>query len=138
MSCVQYYYLASILTSMASTYSLPSSLSLSTALASLLTSIFIILVHNSRLALFSVFFTAPLPSLSAPQLLSLLSSPCPLIRNLALSSLSRQLDLSASVRGYVFSLSQPGGHPTNWTRGKWIDELGGTIIRNRQLLGNNH
>ena len=115
VSCVQYYYLASILTSLASTYSLPSSLSLATALASLLTSIFIILVHNSRLALFSVFFTAPLPSLSAPQLLSLLSSPCPLIRNLALSSLSRQLDLSASIRGHVFSLSQPGGHPTNWT-----------------------
>ena len=115
VSCVQYYYLASILTSLASTYSLPSSLSLSTALASLLTSTFIILVHNSRLALFSVFFTAPLAALSAPQLLSLLTSPCPLIRNLALSSLSRQLDLSASVRGHVFSLSQPGGHPTNWT-----------------------
>merc|ERR1740128_344365 len=115
VSCVQYYYLASILTSLASTYSLPSSLSLSTALASLLTSTFIILVHNSRLALFSVFFTAPLPALSSSQLLSLLTSPCPLIRNLALSSLSRQLDLSASVRGHVFSLSQPGGHPTNWT-----------------------
>jgi len=115
VSCVQYYYLASILTSLASTYSLPSSLSISTALASLLTSTFIILVHNSRLALFSVFFTAPLPALSTPQLLSLLTSPCPLIRNLALSSLSRQLDLSASVRGHVFSLSQPGGHPTNWT-----------------------
>ena len=115
VSCVQYYYIASILTSLASTYSLPSSLSLSTALASLFTSAFIILVHNSRLALFSVFFTSPLPSLSAPQLLSLLTSPCPLIKNLALSYLARQLDLSASIRGHVFSLSQPGGHPTNWT-----------------------
>ena len=115
VSCVQYYYLASILTSIASNYSLPSSLTPSTALASLLVSTFIILVPNSRLAMFSIFLTHPLPPLPHSQLLSLLTSPCPLIRNLALSSLSRQLVLSASLRGHVFSLSQPGGHPTNWT-----------------------
>ena len=56
VSCVQYYYLASILTSLASTYSLPSSLSLSTALASLLTSTFIILVPNSRLTLWKTLY----------------------------------------------------------------------------------
>ena len=126
---VQYYLAASLVTSLATARSLPCSASPATLLAALLVSLVVVLGHRTRLALFSVHLTAPLPELPPCQLLSLLSSRVPLVRTLGLQSVARQLVTSPATRGHVFALSQPGGHPTNWVlvRKVCLDNISGVV-----------
>ena len=75
---------------------------------------FLTVSHNTRFAVFSIYLTSPLPTVDHPQLLMFLTSSSSLLRTLSLQFLSRQATLTSSIRSHIFSLSQPGGHPTNW------------------------
>jgi len=94
--------------------SLPCQLSLSLGLTALVNTTFLTLVNNTRSSVFSIYLTAPLSELPQSELLQYTSSKSALLQTLALQSLSRQVTTNPSIRSHIFSLSQPGGHPTNW------------------------
>jgi len=92
----------------------PCQLSLTLALATLVNTVFLTLVNNTRAAVFSIYLTSPLTELPQSELLQYTTSKSALLQTLALQSLSRQVTTNPSIRSHIFSLSQPGGHPTNW------------------------
>ena len=89
-------------------------ISLSLFTAAFTVNVLVIIVDLTRLKIFSVCVTAPLPSFTTDQLVTSLSSSTPLFNLLTLQSLARQTATNSSTRCTLFSLSQPGGHPHNW------------------------
>jgi len=111
---LQYYVVTSFLIWGCFYQSLPCQLSLSLGLTALVNTTFLTLVNNTRSSVFSIYLTAPLSELPQSELLQYTSSKSALLQTLALQSLSRQVTTNPSIRSHIFSLSQPGGHPTNW------------------------
>merc|ERR1719186_278711 len=116
---LKYYYVLYFILSLAISSSLPLapissffSISLFTAALSVCT--LVIIVNSTRLKVFEIFLSAPLPPLPLDQLISSLSPSPPLLHLLSLQSLARLTATSTSARSNIFSLSQPGGHPHSW------------------------
>lgn len=113
---LKYYYVLYLVSFMVITSSLPlSPINTSLFLAAMSITISILLINYTKLRVFSVFLTAPLPTASLEQILSSLSpSSPPLLHHLSLQALARLTATSSSARSAIFSLSQPGGHPHSW------------------------
>lgn len=113
---LKYYYFLYIVSVMVIFSSLPiSPLSTTLLMAAMSITTLILLTNYTKLKIFSVFLSAPLPSVPLEQVLSSLSpSSPPLLYHLSLQSLSRLTATSLPTRSTIFSLSQPGGHPHSW------------------------
>jgi len=107
------YLAAASLHSLATAAALPAVLNPQAVLSCLLSVTLVQLTHSARFAVFSVFLTAPLER-SLPELLDGLSSPAPLHALLASRALAGLVRSSPQARQELYSLSQPGGHPTHW------------------------
>ena len=113
---LQYYLISSIVFSLVFYQTLPCSVSLSAPVSAGVITLFLVMSHNIRLKIFSLVLTSPLTSLTHAQLLTnlTLATSSPLLRLLCLQSISEQTRTSPDIRSHLFSLSQPGGHPTHW------------------------
>merc|ERR1719427_1947697 len=113
---LKYYYVLYFMLSLAISSSLPlaplsSFFSISLFIAAFSVTTLVVIVNSTRLKVFSIFLSAPLPPLPLDQLISSLSPSPPLLHLLSLQSLARLTATSTSARSTIFSLSQPGGHP---------------------------
>merc|ERR1719341_1013476 len=116
---LKYYYVLYFMATLAISSGLPlaptsSFFSLSLFAAALSLTTLVIIVNTTRLKVFSIFLTAPLPSQPLEQLIPSLSPSSPLLNLLSLQYLARLTSTSSSARSTIFSLSQPGGHPHSW------------------------
>ena len=111
---LQYCVLLASLHSLCLHLRLPDIFSPSLVAASLTTLTLVLASHRSTLAVSSVLLTAPLDTTEPALLLPALSSTSPLLSLLSLQMVTSLARVSPQLRSHVFSLSQPGGHPTAW------------------------